>query len=192
ATWVGTYGEGIYVWGPRAETWRHIPQTDNGLSWGFVNSIAFHDSATVWYGTVGNGFGLSTDGGATWRNWTFSQLGPEWQYVAPDGIHVRGDTAYIATADGLRITGDRGATWRCVQGSDGVSGGSERRDDGCTERINSLPNKYLLSLSVTYDGDIWAGHLGGLSVSRDGGRTWTAATGLAGANVRAVLASDTA
>ena len=193
-TWVGTYGEGIFVWGPRATEWRHIPQTEDGLSWGFVNSIAFHDSVTVWYGTVGNGFGLSTDGGATWRNWTFSELGPEWQYVAPDGIKVRGDSVYIATADGLRITADGGATWRCVQASNAVSGGSARREDGCTERINSLPSKYLLSLDVTRDGAIWAGHLGGLSVSRDVGRTWTQARGegLAGANVRAVLASDTA
>ena len=92
ATWVGTYGEGIFVWGPRAEQWQHIPQSDDGLSWGFVNSIAFHDSATVWYGTVGNGFGLTTDGGATWRNWTFGELGPEWQYVAPDCIAGRYDS----------------------------------------------------------------------------------------------------
>ncbi|HSK17891.1 MAG TPA: M23 family metallopeptidase [Longimicrobiales bacterium] len=192
-TWVGTYGEGIFVWGPRAEQWRHIPQSEDGLSWGFVNSIAFHDSATVWYGTVGNGFGLTTDGGATWRNWTFSQLGPEWQYVAPDGIAVRDDSVYIATADGLRISGDRGATWRCVQGQSAVSGGSERRDDGCTERINSLPSKYLLSLDVDEEGTIRVGHLGGLSVSRDAGRTWTTARGegLAGSNVRAVLSDGT-
>src|SRR5690606_11461998 len=98
ATWVGTYGDGIFVWAPKAEAWRHIPQTENGLSWGFVNSIAFHDSLTVWYGTVGNGFGITTDGGTTWRNWTFSELGPEWQYVAAHGIVVREDTVYIATA----------------------------------------------------------------------------------------------
>jgi hypothetical protein len=194
ATWVGTYGEGIFIWGPRAEEWRHVPQSEGGLSWGFVNSIAFHDSATAWYGTVGNGFGLTTDGGATWRNWTFSELGPQWQYVAPDGIRVRGDTVYIATTDGLRITADGGSTWRCVQGESAVSGGSERRDDGCTERINSLPSKYLLSLDVGRDGWIWVGHLGGLSASRDGGRSWTTARGegIAGANVRAVLVNDTA
>lgn len=194
ATWVGTYGDGIYVWGPRAESWHHIPQSEGGLSWGFVNSIAFRDSSTVWYGTVGNGFGVTTDGGATWRNWTFSQLGPEWQYVAPDGIRIRGDTVYIATADGLRITSNRGATWRCVQGADGVTGGSESRDDGCTERINSLPSKYLLSLDVSREGVIWVGHLNGLSMSPDAGRTWTTtqSEGVAGANVRAILVDDTA
>ena len=193
ATWVGTYGEGIFVWGVRAEAWRHIPPSDSGLSWGFVNSIAFHDEETVWYGTVGNGFGLTTDGGATWRNWTLSQLGPEWQYVAADGITVRGDTAYIATADGLRITGDRGNTWRCVQAATPVSGGSARRDDGCTERINALPSKYLLALDVAEDGAIRVGHLGGMSVSRDGGRSWTSvqSEGVAGANVRAVLTDGT-
>jgi murein DD-endopeptidase MepM/ murein hydrolase activator NlpD len=187
--WVGTYGHGIYVW-PRGGTeWRHIPQSETGVSWGFVNSIAFHDSTHIWYGTVGNGFGYSADGGATWRNWTFDQLGPEWQYVAPDGIVVRRDTVYIATADGLRISGDRGATWRCVQGANGIRGGSAPREDGCTERISALPNKYLLALDVAEDGTIWAGHLGGLSSSRDGGRTWTASTaaGVAGSNVRDVL-----
>lgn len=195
ATWVGTYGSGIYVWGPKAVQWRHIPQTETGLSWGFVNSIAFHDSLTAWYGTVGNGFGLTTDGGTTWRNWTFSELGPEWQYVAADGIVVHEDTVYIATADGLRISADRGTTWRCVQAEDPVAGGSARRDDGCTERINALPTKYLLSLDVARDGSIWVGHLEGLSFSRDGGRTWSSvqSTGIAGANVRAVLArGDTA
>jgi hypothetical protein len=194
ATWVGTYGEGIFVWGPRAEEWRHIPQSDDGLSWGFVNSLAFHDSMTVWYGTVGNGFGLTTDGGATWRNWTLSELGPEWQYVAPSGIAVRGDTAYIATADGLRITADGGTTWRCVQARDAVSGGNPRRDGGCTERLSSLPSKYLLALDVEPDGSIWVGHLGGLSVSRDEGVSWTTATGagVAGANVRAVLVTEEA
>ncbi|MGH7447694.1 MAG: peptidoglycan DD-metalloendopeptidase family protein, partial [Longimicrobiales bacterium] len=93
-----------------------------------------------------------------------------------------------------RITSDRGATWRCVQAADAVSGGSPRRDDGCTERIHALPNKYLLSLDVARDGAIWVGHLGGLSASRDGGRTWTSvqSEGIAGRNVRAVLAGDTA
>jgi murein DD-endopeptidase MepM/ murein hydrolase activator NlpD len=189
ALWIGTYGHGIYVWARGARDWRHIPQSETGVSWGFVNSIAFHDSVHVWYGTVGNGFGYSADGGATWRNWTFDQLGPEWQYVAPDGIVVQGDTVYIATADGLRISGDRGANWRCIQGADGISGGSPRREDGCTERINALPNKYLLALDVAEDGAIWAGHLGGLSISRDGGRSWTEVTseGVAGVNVRDVL-----
>lgn len=189
ALWVGTYGRGVFVWDRGAREWRRLPEGENGISWGLVNSIAFHDSLHVWYGTVGNGFGYSSDGGATWRNWTYDELGPQWQYVAPDGIVVRGDTAYIATADGLRITGDGGATWRCIQAAGGVSGGAAPRDDGCSEHINTLPNKYLLSLEVERDGSIWAGHLGGLAISRDDGRSWTAVTteGIAGANVRDIL-----
>lgn len=194
ATWVGSYGDGIFVWEAKAEQWRHIAQSDSGLSWGFVNSIAFQGRDIVWYGTVGNGFGFTADGGATWRNWTLEELGPEWQYVAPAGIVVREDTVYIATADGLRITGDAGATWRCIQGSTRASGGAAARDGACGERINSLSTEYLLALDVGRDGDIWVGHLGGASVSRDGGRSFTRirTQGIDGANVRAVLAGDEA
>jgi murein DD-endopeptidase MepM/ murein hydrolase activator NlpD len=189
AVWAGTYGMGIYVWPRGAREWRRLAEGDSGISWGFVNSIAFHDSLHVWYGTVGNGFGYSADGGATWRNWSYDALGPQWQYVAPRGIVVQRDTVYIATTDGLRISGDRGTTWRCVQGVGAVPGGSPPREDGCTERINALPNKYLLALDVAQNGVIWAGHLGGLSISRDGGRTWTGVQteGIAGANVRDVV-----
>jgi hypothetical protein len=197
AFWAGTYGEGIYVLRPRASAWERIePGAEESIAWGFVNSIAFgRDSADVWYGTVGNGFGRSTDGGRTWRNWTLSELGPQWQYVAPQGIAVRGDTVYIATADGLRITRDGGSTWQCVQARDRVAGGSTRTDDGCTERLHELPSKYLLALDVAADGRIRVGHLRGMSVSRDGGRTWTdvAAEGIAGQRVRSVRAErDTA
>jgi hypothetical protein len=190
--WAGTYGRGMFVLRPDSARWEEIGagEGDTTISWGFVNSIAFgRTAADVWYGTVGNGFGHSVDGGRTWRNWTFRQLGPEWQYVAPNGIVVRRDTVYIATADGLRLSGDGGATWRCVQAADTVSGGSARRDDGCTERIAALPSKYLTALTVGGDGTIHAGHLRGLSRSRDAGRSWThdTTTGVAGERVRALL-----
>jgi hypothetical protein len=187
--WVGTYGKGIYVLPvdtasaapvrgrtPAAATaqrtpasWRRILSKANdstSISWNFVNSFGFPvDSTTVWYGTIGNGFGRSRDGGQTWRNWTLAQLGPEWQYVAPDGIRTRGDTVYIATADGLRITWDDGETWRCIQAADRVSGGAAPRNDACGERIQSLPSDYLLALDVGPEGDLWVGHLKGVSMS---------------------------
>jgi murein DD-endopeptidase MepM/ murein hydrolase activator NlpD len=194
--WVGTHGEGIYVLRGRSREWeRIVPGGEGSIAWGYVNSIAFGRDSTVWYGTVGNGFGRSVDGGRTWRNWTLRDLGPQWQYVAPQGIIARGDTAYIATADGLRITLDGGESWRCVQSRSRVTGGAARTEDGCGERIHALPSKYLLALDVAADGTIRAGHLGGLSVSRDGGRSWTdvEADGLAGRRVRAVRAErDTA
>jgi murein DD-endopeptidase MepM/ murein hydrolase activator NlpD len=189
--WAGTNGDGIFVIRRGQREWHRIApaDTEGALAWGFVNSLAFGpDTLSVWYGTVGNGFGRSRDGGATWRNWTFSQLGPQWQYVAPHGIVTRGDSVYIATADGLRITWDDGASWRCVQARDAVAGGAPARADGCTERHHGLPSKYLLSLDVAGDGSIWAGHLLGLSISRDGGASWTdvESEGIAGRRVRAV------
>ena len=173
--WVGTYGNGIFLLPPEdTSAWQQrLPDDADSttISWGFVNSIAFEGDSAVWYGTIGNGFGRSTDGGVTWRNWTYGQLGPEWQYVAPHGIETRADTVYIATADGLRITADGGATWRCVKDTGAVSGGAQV-NDGCTETIRGLPTEYLLSLDVGSRGEIRVGHLNGVSVSRDGGRTW--------------------
>ncbi|MGH7505080.1 MAG: peptidoglycan DD-metalloendopeptidase family protein, partial [Longimicrobiales bacterium] len=173
--WAGTYGRGIFVLQEEEREWSRIAPASGdatGLSSGFVNSLAFTESGAVWYGTVGSGFGTSSDSGRTWRNWGIDELGPEWLYVTAHGIVARGDTVYIATADGLRITRDGGATWLCVEAEEGVAGGSPERDDGCTERTAGLANEYLLSLDVGPDGEIWAGHLEGLSLSLDGGRSW--------------------
>jgi murein DD-endopeptidase MepM/ murein hydrolase activator NlpD len=174
--WVGTYGRGIYLLPPDSGGWERIavrPNDSTSISWNFVNSFAFTRDSIVWYGTVGNGFGRTRDRGRTWRNWTVNQLGPEWQYVAADGIRTRGDTVFIATADGLRISWDDGQSWRCIQAVERIDGGAAPRSDACTERINSLPTEYLLSLELARNGEIWVGHLKGASVSRDLGRTWT-------------------
>lgn len=199
--WAGTYGQGIFVLrnpGERTDTTPPAPQhwnriqsrsgDDTSISWDFVNSFAFPADGSVWYGTVGNGYGRSTDGGRTWQNWGFGQLGPAWQYVAHNGMRSRGDTVYIATADGLRITPDGGRTWRCVTGSGRVEGGATEHG-ACTETYATLPTEYLLSLDVGPDGAIWVGHLKGLSVSRDGGRSWRDfgdADGIPASRVRAV------
>ena len=62
-----------------------------------------------------------------------------------------------------------------------MRGGAAARDDGCTERILALPTKYLLSLDVTSRGIIYVGHLRGLSMSSDGGRTFETAVMVHGA-----------
>ena len=197
--WVGTYGRGIFVTREdSAQKWRRITAVSGdstSLSWNFVNAISFPKDSTIWYGTVGNGFGRSMDGGKTWRNWTFDQLGPEWQYVAPDGIRGRGDTVYIATADGLRVTLDNGRTFRCIQATSRIAGGSTQgKSDACTEKLYSLPTEYLLSLEVTPQGEVWVGHLLGVSVSKDQGRTWRnlgPSDGVPRARVRAISVADT-
>src|SRR5690606_40564639 len=65
ATWVGTFGEGIFIWEPQAEEWRHIAQSDSGVSWGFLNSIAFMREDTVRYFTVCKRFSVNINGGQT-------------------------------------------------------------------------------------------------------------------------------
>lgn len=172
--WAGTAGDGIFHLPADSTRWQHIePRAGDeaSISWGWVNSFGFPDDGSVWYGTVGNGFGRSTDNGQTWRNWTIEQLGPEWQYVAHHGIRTRGDTVVIATADGVRITGDAGSSWRCVQSAASAVNGTAA-DDGCTSRVASLPTEYTLALDISPEGNLWVGHLDGVSLSSDGGRTW--------------------
>ena len=67
SVWVGTYGQGILVLPPGAESWQQIRSdtTRPSISMDFVHAFAFTGS-DVWYGTVGNGWGVSRDGGRTW------------------------------------------------------------------------------------------------------------------------------
>jgi ligand-binding sensor domain-containing protein len=155
AIWVGTYGEGIFVYRPGAEEWVRIRSdtTSTSISWDFVHAFAFGPSRAVWYGTVGNGWGVSRDGGTTWRNWQFRDLGPKWQYVAPNGIVVRRGTVYIATADGLRYTADLGRTW------------SEAGDSG----TSALPSRYVLAVAPEREGGLWVSTLRGAGEWR---RSW--------------------
>ena len=175
ATWVGTYGQGIFVFrrGVRSGEWERIRASSDtaahSISWDFVHAFGFGPRGQIWYGTVGNGWGLSTDGGKTWKNWEFGQLGPEWQYVAPNGIGTRGDTTYIATADGIKLTWDDGRTWRVITDSIGATTAT----DSVWGRIE---NQYVLTLQVDNDGDppeLWIRTVKGAETSMDGGRTWT-------------------
>lgn len=190
--WAGTFGRGIYALDRDSTTWRNIRAGEGSIAWDYVNSVIPQDAETIWYGTIGNGFGVSTDGGQTWRNWTYDELGPEWQYVALEGIRTLGDTVLIATADGLRMTWDGGTTWRCVIARAGAPGSVGRQDRGCTERIAGLPNEYILSLDVGYEGEIRVGTLSGMALSRDGGATWTtlgSAEGVPQTRIRGVATS---
>jgi hypothetical protein len=173
--WVGTWDRGIFLLRSGEREWTHFapdPNVATTVAPAPVNSLAFQSDSIIWYGTAGGGFGVSSDGGQTWRSWRAQALGPRWQYVAHNGIRTRGDTVFIATSDGVRLSWDRGASWRCVQASQPVAGGAEERQDGCNERVAGLPSKYVLSLGLDPRGAIWAGHLAGLSFSRDAGRTW--------------------
>ncbi len=166
ATWVGTYGRGIYVLPQGARTWRHLQEdtTSTSISWGFVHAFAFGSRGEVWYGTLGNGWGLSMDGGRTWANWTFRLLGPEYQYVVPNGIVTRGDTVYVATADGIKLSWDLGRSWREITDSVGAE-----TAENLWARIG---NQYVLSIAVDERGDLWISHVHGVERSSNGGRIW--------------------
>ena len=169
AIWVGTYGQGIFVWRQGARSWEQIRSSSDtaahAISWDFVHAFGFGPRGEIWYGTVGNGWGLSSDGGKTWKNWEFAQLGPEWQYVTPNGIVTRGDTTYIATADGIKLTWDDGHTWRVITDSIGATTAKD-------SVFGRIPNQYVLTFYVN-DDDLWIRHAHGAASSFDGGRTWT-------------------
>ena len=154
--WVGTYGEGIFVYRPGAQEWQRFRSdtTSTSISWDFVHAFAFGPGSAVWYGTVGNGWGVSRDGGLTWRNWRYRELGPRWQYVAPNGIVVRRDTTYVATADGIRFSGNLGRTWDQVT------------DSG----PGALPNRYVLAAAPARGGGLWLSTLRGAGHWRSGAR----------------------
>ncbi len=167
--WVGTYGRGIFVLRPGANTWEHIAHSDDttarSISWDFVHAFGFGPRGEIWYGTVGNGWGVSTDGGTTWKNWEFRQLGPEWQYVVPNGIVTRGETTYIATADGIKVTGDNGTTWVVITDSAGAASAQD-------SLIGRMRNQYVLTMAAGGGPNLWTGTLHGLGHTPDGGRTW--------------------
>lgn len=176
SVWVGTYGQGIFVWRPDETRgapahggWVNLRASDDtadqAISWDFVQAFGFGSRGEIWYGTLGNGWGLSTDGGRTWRNWEYRELGPEWQYVAPDGIVTRGDTVYVATADGIKVTWDNGASWR------EIADASDHAEATPAGRWGTLPNEYVLSLQLV-GGTLHAQTLRGGARSDDGGRTW--------------------
>jgi hypothetical protein len=169
ATWVGTYGQGIFVLRQGAGSWEQVRSSSDtaahAISWDFVHAFGFGPRGQIWYGTVGNGWGLSTDGGKTWKNWEFGQLGPEWQYVAPNGIVTRGDTTYIATADGIKLTWDDGQTWRVITDSIGAT----TAKDSVWGRIE---NQYVRGMATPGDGTLLIEVLRGRAMSSDGGRTW--------------------
>ncbi len=147
ATWIGTYGRGIFVRNEPRGVLRqiaHVANDSTSLSFDFVNALAFGPRGEVWYGTVGNGWGVSRDRGHTWRNWTLDQLGPEWQYVAPSGIVVHGDTVVIGTADGLQVTTDDGAHWIAL--GDTVGPAAKGPADTAVE---VLPSEYVLRVART-------------------------------------------
>ncbi len=171
STWVGTYGQGIFVLRREAGSgeWERIRSSSDtaahSISWDFVHAFGFGPRGEIWYGTVGNGWGLSTDGGKTWQNWGFGRLGPEWQYVTPNGILTRGDTTYIATADGVKLTWDNGRTWRVITDSMGVT----TAKDSIWGRID---NQYVLAARLSPSGTLSVFYPGQEALSKDGGRTW--------------------
>jgi hypothetical protein len=189
-SWVGTWDGRLYRIGFRAREWEAV--TTSQAAPGPITSVGFErDSLVVWYGTAGGGFARSPDAGASWRSWP--QAGGAWNHVVPRGILMRRDTVFVATTDGIRYTGDAGATWRCIQ-APRPAGSPAPADDGCTERLETLPGGHLLSLELGADGAFNIGHLQGLSRSTDRGRTWTSTEteGLVGERVRSVrLGRDT-
>jgi hypothetical protein len=171
--WLGTHGHGLLAVAPADSVWRSVRPPIPGDA--AIVAVAA-GPGQVWYGTAGHGFGVSLDGGSTWRAWPDGVPDAGGGWVALNGITVSGDTVAIATSEGLRVSADRGESWLCVTGvapgGGAAAGEGAGAGAGCDTTHAVLGNPYLLSLAVGADGSVWAGHLGGLAVSRDGGRSW--------------------
>jgi hypothetical protein len=170
ALWAGTNGHGVWRLEAGAASWVRV----DGGGRAPVTAVA-SDGAEAWYGTAGAGvvrLRRTTEGWTRAGAWTPPGGGA---YVALNGVRLVDGTVHVATSAGLRQSGDGGETWRCAGVPDAASA-------GCVERVTGPANPYLLALEVVPAGSVWAGrleptlwagHLDGLSVSRDGGRTWT-------------------
>lgn len=104
--------------------------------------------AATWQG----GLGISNDAGKTWTNVT-TLNGLNNNHVR--SVHAVGDKVYAGTLSGLNISHDRGATW---SQAGGVVGSSQ----------------WIESIALQ-GGTLYACH-GALSISNDGGATFTTIT----------------
>lgn len=148
---------------------------DNGNSWTNYttdqklidnNVIGVYASGDNIYVATSSGLSISNNSGSSWNSYTYQVGG--WA----NGVYAAGSTIYVATGTlGLAITKDNGKTWSYYSTAQGLSNNIQMV-------YGSGKNVY-----VVYDD--------GLSVSRDGGTTWSnirkniAAVYVLGANVYA-------
>ena len=143
----------------------------------------YADGSTVYVTTRQNGIGISTDGGATWTSRTpASGLSSSEGY----GVYAIGSTVYAATYSGVNISTNGGNNWIWKDNTHGLGQGSSV----IVRDVYAVGSTVYAAVGANTP----AGNIvpGALSISTDGGTTWTnktQANGLGADDMRGVYAS---
>jgi photosystem II stability/assembly factor-like uncharacterized protein len=181
--------EGLSISKDRGTSWSTVT-TANGLVDNFVTSIAF-DGSSIYAGVGRNSLEVSKDGGTTWNS--LSSIG---KYIYT--ITVKSGAIYVGGDNGLSISRDGGSNWTtypfsynfpfgvrdspvwrvavngrkiCVASESGVYVSADNGETW-THPTNGIPA--ISFYSAGYIGDtLYAGKIGALFRSTDGGANWT-------------------
>jgi hypothetical protein len=166
ALYVGTHGRGVFAYRLGDSLWRRVDLPIQASA--AVTGLAVSGDL-LWYGTAGDGWGAVRPGAASAPAPMPASSGyGGWRWVALNGVATAAGRVAIGTAAGVRITEDGGASWRCVVArGEGVAPSA-----GCDAVVPALASSHVLSVHGDTAGLIWVGHLAGVAMSADGGRSW--------------------
>jgi streptogramin lyase len=213
--WVGTYGGGLSVFDPKAETWRNY-NIPNGMGDAFVYDALEAENGDIWIATWSGAKrirGGALDDFSKWDLYTVANTGGglpnDWVYGLAPG---KNGEIWLATEGGLaRFKDDEWTNWthedglgaplEMVEGDITFSNdpgevsshhARQKEEQGLGDvKVAYNPN-YIVSLSVAPNGDVWAGTWGA-GLSRFDGKTWktfTTADGLPNNHIFALHTDD--
>ena len=133
------------------------------MGYGFATDI-YVDVSKIYLSTL-SGISISTDGGRSFVNRKpDSGLGNGMTPLS-NGLYAIGDRLYVATLNGLSVSLDGGKTFRRQWIAAGIG-------LGC-DYINDVFVSGPTIFAATGNGNCWEDLVGGLSMSTNGGRTYT-------------------
>lgn len=201
--WIGTYGGGLSVFDLRTEDWRNYNIPD-GMGDAFVYDALETETGDVWIATWSGANrirGGALDDFSKWDLFTVANTGGglpnDWVYGLAAG---KNGEVWMATEGGLARFKDEtwtnwkhadglGAPLELVEGDITISNdpgqvsshhARQKEEQGLGDVEVAYNPNYIVSLSVTPNGDVWAGTWGA-GLSRFDGATWhtlTTADGL--------------
>lgn len=114
---VGTEGNGVWMYNPRHAQWRQWTAQKSGLADDNVYALAVDKKGRVWAGTLRNG--VSVYNGLQWRNYDVLN-GPLGERVFDIAVCPTDGDVWIATNAGLARYSDEKDTWKYYTRADGL------------------------------------------------------------------------